>query len=77
MDPFNERDLIICLKAISSTLNNMDARLEELVTAVREVSLGIEVDEEVEKEIVDPEEKGSFKDEDIAEEEELDEEEVL
>jgi hypothetical protein len=37
MDPFTERDMIICLKAISATLNNIDTRLEDLTNAVREV----------------------------------------
>jgi hypothetical protein len=39
MDPFAEKDLIDCLRAISATLNNIDTRLEELTQAVRELSL--------------------------------------
>jgi len=44
MDPFTEKELIDCLKAISSTLNNIDSRIEELTMAVRE--LGIEEEED-------------------------------
>jgi hypothetical protein len=37
MDPFVEKELIDCLKAISATLNNIDTRIEDLTVAVREV----------------------------------------
>jgi len=39
MDPYTEKELIDCLKAISITLNNINRRLEELTLAVRELSL--------------------------------------
>lgn len=45
MDPFTEKELIDCLKAISATLNNIDTRLEELTGAVREIA-GVETEEE-------------------------------
>ena len=46
MDPFVEKDLIECLKAISVTLRNIDSRMEELTQAVREISFTEEEDEE-------------------------------
>lgn len=46
MDPFTEKDMIECLRAISATLNNIDSRLEELTLAVREIGLGLEGNEE-------------------------------
>jgi len=65
MDPFVEKDLIECLKAISSTLNNIDSRLEELTQAVREISFS-EEDEEDEDfgEPIVEDEKLSLADED-------------
>jgi hypothetical protein len=44
MDPFTEKELIDCLRAMSSTLNNIDTRLEELTNAVREIA-GVETGE--------------------------------
>jgi len=51
MDPFTEKELIDCLKAISATLNNIDTRIEELTLAVREIA-GVETE--------DPEEDANF-----------------
>ena len=44
MDPFTEKELIDCLKAISATLNNIDTRIEELTLAVREIA-GVETED--------------------------------
>jgi len=45
MDPFTEKELIDCLKAMSATLNNIDTRIQELTDAVREIA-GVETDED-------------------------------
>lgn len=37
MDPFVEKELIDCLKAISATLNNIDTRIEDMTIAIREI----------------------------------------
>ena len=55
MDPFAEKDLIDCLKAISATLNNIDTRIEELTLAVREISLKGDVVEEFGEAVVEDE----------------------
>jgi len=45
MDPFTEKELIDCLKAMSATLNNIDTRIQELTDAVREIA-GVETEED-------------------------------
>ena len=46
MDPFTEKELIDCLKAISATLNNIDKRIEDLTGAVREIGAEMAADSE-------------------------------
>jgi hypothetical protein len=48
MDPFTEKELIDCLKAMSATLNNIDTRIQELIEAVREIA-GVETEDIDEK----------------------------
>jgi hypothetical protein len=63
MDPFAEKDLIDCLKAISATLNNIDTRIEELTQAVREIALkGDVVEEEFGEAVIEDEPEDSEKD---------------
>jgi hypothetical protein len=57
MDPFAEKDLIDCMRAISATLNNIDSRIEELTLAVREIGLSLEgSDEDAEDVLLESEE---------------------
>jgi hypothetical protein len=46
MDPFTEKDLIENLKSIASSLRNMDRKMDDLITAVRETGISIEESEE-------------------------------
>ncbi len=55
MDPFVEKELIDCLKAISATLNNIDTRLEELTAAVRETGFVEEEEEEFGEAVIEDE----------------------
>ena len=46
MDPFVEKELIDCLKAISATLNNIDTRIEDMTIAIREIGAELVADSE-------------------------------
>jgi hypothetical protein len=52
MDPFTEKDLIENLKSIASSLRNMDRKMDDLVTAVRET--GVEFEEAEEEKFPEP-----------------------
>jgi len=62
MDPFVEKDLIECLKAISTTLNNIETRMEELTQAVREINFSGEDDEDFGEAIIEDEKPNSLDD---------------
>lgn len=49
MDPFVEKDLIDNLKSIAISLRNMDRKMDDIVSAIREMTAEMEFDEESEE----------------------------
>jgi len=49
MDPFTEKDLIENLKSIAASLRNMDRKMDDLTTAIREMGAEMAFDEDAEE----------------------------
>lgn len=67
MDPYTERDMIECLRSIAVSLKSMDAKLDDISSAIREANADLILEEDSGDEEDDPTEKFAVDEEDTEE----------